>query len=499
METLNEDEKQTNILTKTKTKIQMKKKILSILAVMLMTLTANAQHDYVDLGLPSGTLWATCNVGANSPEEYGDYFAWGETSEKDYYDYGTYEYCNGTFTSFTKYCTSSEYGNNGFTDGKTVLEPADDAATVNMGDSWCTPSLKQLQELIGKCSRKWTQMNGVEGILLTGPNGNQIFLPAAGYRWEGELNTAGFYGSYRSNSICQGADQVSYYIWFDSNNNCNWEYLGGRRAEGNSVRAVRVPEKEVYTEFVEATGTLTYYYDNQRGSRSGVTEPYDPANASDVPRFTGYNKKVLKAVIDPSMKNAPLTSTYYMFFGGINNETFAFQVLSNMTEIGGMENLNTANVTRMDYMFEGCNSLQTVDVSSFDISNVTRMDFMFGDCYKLTTIYCDKDWSTSTAKSDYMFATCKLLVGGKGTVFDSNVIDKTYARPDGGEARPGYFSEKPSPKGDLNSDGKVDIADAVTVLNIMAAGGYEAKAELNDDQKIDIADFVTVLNIMAAQ
>ena len=90
-------------------------------------------HEWVDLGLPSGTLWATCNVGASSPEGYGDYFAWGETEPKDYYDWSTYKWCNGNEVTLTKYCTDSFFGYNGFTDGKTELDPEDDAAYVNWG------------------------------------------------------------------------------------------------------------------------------------------------------------------------------------------------------------------------------------------------------------------------------------------------------------------------------------------------------------------------------
>ncbi|MBO4370001.1 MAG: hypothetical protein J5808_01395, partial [Paludibacteraceae bacterium] len=85
-------------------------------------------HDYVDLGLPSGTLWATCNVGANTPEEYGDYFAWGETTLKSNYEWSTYKY--GTYNQLTKYCYKSDYGKNGFTDTKTTLDAEDDAATA---------------------------------------------------------------------------------------------------------------------------------------------------------------------------------------------------------------------------------------------------------------------------------------------------------------------------------------------------------------------------------
>ena len=252
-----------------------------------------------------------------------------------------------------------------------------------------------------------------------------------------------------------------------------------------------------YTEFDEGTGTLTYYYDNKKSLRSGVTEVYDPVNNPDAVRFTGFYKKVTKAVIDPSMKDAPLTSMYSMFFGGINNETFAFQALSKMTEIKGMENLNTADVTRMDYMFEACNALKTVDVSSFDISKVTKMDSMFGDCYELTTIYCSKDWSSTSASSDNMFATCRKLVGGNGTAFDSNVIDATYARPDGGTESPGYFTA--GVVGDVNGDGEVNLADAQTILGLMAKDEYKTNADVNNDSSVDLADYQTVLGIMAKQ
>ena len=95
-------------------------------------------HEYVDLGLPSGTLWATCNVGATTPEGYGDYFAWGETTPKSVYNWDTYQYSNGGYTYidefrpyFTKYCNKSEYGYNGYTDTLTILQAGDDAATAN--------------------------------------------------------------------------------------------------------------------------------------------------------------------------------------------------------------------------------------------------------------------------------------------------------------------------------------------------------------------------------
>lgn len=140
------------------------------------------EHEWVDFGLPSGTLWATCNVGADCPEEYGDYFAWGETKPKEDYSWETYLYCEGSFFTLTKYCTDSSYGYGGHTDSLTELLPEDDAATVNWGNEWRTPSLEQCMELRDDnfTTTTWTTLNGTEGIIITSnSNGNSIFLPAA--------------------------------------------------------------------------------------------------------------------------------------------------------------------------------------------------------------------------------------------------------------------------------------------------------------------------------
>jgi hypothetical protein len=196
-------------------------------------------HGWVDLGLPSGTLWATCNVGAESPEVYGDYFAWGETEPKDYYDWSTYKWCNGSYTTMTKYCTSSSYGYNGFVDNKTELEPEDDAAYVNWGPSWRMPTKEQQDELREKCTWTWTTQNGVNGRLVTGPNGNTLFLPAAGCRWYGTLNDAGSRGYYWSRTLYSSSPDSA----------CSLDFFSGRvywdcnyRRGGRAVRAVRVSQ-----------------------------------------------------------------------------------------------------------------------------------------------------------------------------------------------------------------------------------------------------------------
>ena len=161
----------------------------------------------IDLGLPSGTKWACCNVGASSPEEYGDYFAWGETEPKDEYNWDTYKYCNGSDDTMTKYCFESNYGYNGFTDNLTELLPEDDAATANWGSGWQMPSTEQLEELIYNeyTTTEWTKQNGVNGLLITSEvNGNSLFLRAAGYRYDTSLEYAGVYGLYWPRSLGTG-------------------------------------------------------------------------------------------------------------------------------------------------------------------------------------------------------------------------------------------------------------------------------------------------------
>lgn len=121
-------------------------------------------HEYVDLGLSSGTLWATCNVGATKPEDVGDYFAWGETRPKEEYNWETYKWCKGRYDTQTKYCTDSDHGT---VDNKSILELSDDAANVNWGGDWRMPTKEELDELHTECTWTWTTQNGVKGCKIT--------------------------------------------------------------------------------------------------------------------------------------------------------------------------------------------------------------------------------------------------------------------------------------------------------------------------------------------
>ena len=202
--------------------------------------------EYVDLGLPSGTLWATCNIGATSPEDFGDYFAWGEiegyNDGKTNFSWSTYKWCEGSNSTMTKYCTNSSYGYEGFTDDKTELDLEDDAAYVNWGPAWRMPSYEQFQELINSSytTTEWTTQNGVNGRKITSKtNGNSIFLPAAGYRDSSSFYDAGLSGNFWSRALSLG---VPYYARLLNFYSSAISAYYNDRCWGLSVRPVRSPE-----------------------------------------------------------------------------------------------------------------------------------------------------------------------------------------------------------------------------------------------------------------
>lgn len=191
----------------------------------------HAGHEYVDLGL--SVKWATCNVGATSPEDYGDYFAWGETSPKSEYTWANLKYCNDTSgDSFSKY----NQNQGGTRDNRTTLELSDDAARANWGGNWRMPTRAEQDELRDKCTWTWTTMNGKNGYKVTSKsNGNSIFLPAAGYRYGSTLDRAGSYGYYCSSSLSTSDSYRAYCLYFRSGY-VGWGSNG--RHFGQSVRPV---------------------------------------------------------------------------------------------------------------------------------------------------------------------------------------------------------------------------------------------------------------------
>ena len=200
------------------------------------------EHEWVDLCLPSGTLWATYNVGASKPEDCGEYYAWGETEPRDVYDWYNYKwsyYDSNGHMYYTKYFYSyylwGEYYEG---DGKTELDPEDDAAYVNWGSSWRMPTHNQQQELRENCTWIWTTLNGVNGFWVIGLNGNSIFLPAAG-EYGYSLYFLGVYGYYWSRSLYDGDSFGAYNMYFSTYDvRLADDY---QRATGYTIRAVRMP------------------------------------------------------------------------------------------------------------------------------------------------------------------------------------------------------------------------------------------------------------------
>ena len=190
------------------------------------------EGEYVDLGLPSGTLWASCNVGADSPEEAGGYYAWGETDEKEDYSWDTYNW--GTGTSFTKYCTDSSYGT---VDGKTTLEPEDDVAYMVLGSEWRMPTQTEVQELQEYCTWTLGEYKGCAGYLIEGSNGNCIFLPFAGAIYDNERHyeSEGYYWTATLRETTSG-------IFNYFNTNSKYYNLGYQRYYGMTVRPIYDPQ-----------------------------------------------------------------------------------------------------------------------------------------------------------------------------------------------------------------------------------------------------------------
>lgn len=167
-------------------------------------------YEFVDMGFESKTLWATCNIGADVPEEYGSIFQWGEVepSSSSTCDWEHYKYCMGSKETLTKYNQGEEVGYQGYTDDLTELQPMDDAATVNWGKGWCMPTLSQIRELRTNTTWTWeTTPNGVKGNRYTSKiNGNSIFIPADADGHYATIWTKSLYAGINAWKFTQGGD-----------------------------------------------------------------------------------------------------------------------------------------------------------------------------------------------------------------------------------------------------------------------------------------------------
>ena len=275
--------------------------------------------------------------------------------------------------------------------------------------------------------------------------------------------------------------------------------------------------KEAYACYTPSNTTLTFYYDNQRSSRTGTTYDLNTGTNNTGWHTDGTNYYVNKVVFDPSFAGARPTTTYDWFYhmsnlqsitglsylntSEVTNMNWMFSGCTNLTSLD-VSHFNTSKVTLMYYMFGFCENLTSLDLSSFNTSNVTEMRFMFVGCTNLRTIYVGDGWSTAAATdSEQMFYNCRNLVGGQGTTYDANHIDKTYAHIDGGPSNPGYFTAKNAGlRGDVNGDGSVNISDVTALIDYLLSGNPSGvnvtAADCNQDSSVNISDVTALIDYL---
>ena len=251
--------------------------------------------------------------------------------------------------------------------------------------------------------------------------------------------------------------------------------------------------KEAYACYTPSNTTLTFYYDNQRSSRTGTTYDLNTGNYSPGWYTDGTYSNVSEVKFDPSFTNARPTTCHSWF-----------RDMAQLQTIYGLNYMNTSAVTHMVSMFRGCSSLTVLDLSSFNTANVIAMGGMFMGCSNLRTIYAGSGWSTAAVEASAgMFSSCTSLVGGQGTTFNSSHVGIDYAHIDGGPSNPGYFTAKNAGlRGDVNGDGSVNISDVTALIDYLLSGNASginlSGADTNQDNSINISDVTALIDYLLA-
>ena len=232
---------------------------------------------------------------------------------------------------------------------------------------------------------------------------------------------------------------------------------------------------------------------NMFGGCSGLT-------SLDVSSFNTANVISMAVIFQDC---SALTSLDVSHFNTANVQymTGMFWGCSGLTALD-VSNFKTGSAISLESMFSGCTGLTSLDLSGFNTTNVTRMNSMFYECTALTTIYVSSGWSTAAVTaSDYMFYNCTNLVGGKGTTYNANLVDATYARIDGGPGNPGYFTAKNAGlRGDVNGDGSVNISDVTALIDYLLSGNALgislSGADCNQDSSVNISDVTALIDYL---
>ena len=249
--------------------------------------------------------------------------------------------------------------------------------------------------------------------------------------------------------------------------------------------------QEAYACYTADNTTLTFYYDDDCNIRPGTTYFLNTDNNDAGWDTDGTKANVTRVVFDPSFADARPTTTYGWFYG-----------MTNLQSVEGLTYLNTSEVTIMAFMFDSCYKLTSLDLSSFNTSQVYEIRHMFIDCNNLRTIYVGDGWTTASMRYTWdMFKNCTSLVGGKGTAYDVNHVDKDYARIDGGPSNPGYFTEKPAfTRGDVDGDGDVSISDVSKLTDYLLTGNASGVnlwgADADQDGEVAIADVSAIIDYL---
>ena len=330
----------------------------------------------------------------------------------------------------------------------------------------------------------------------------------AGIGWSTAAVTSSSMMFYNCTSLVGGMGTTYDYIHY----NMAYAHIDG----GPSNPGYFTAFTEAYACYTPDNTTLTFYYDNQRFSRPGTT--YDLNMGYNEPGWyiDESNANVTQVVFDPSFADARPTTTY-LWFGN----------MTHLESITGINYLNTSEVTNMCSMFYGCTELSGLDVTRFNTSQVTDMSYMFGFCWNLESLYlsnfrtsrvtdmycmffnCNNlriiyvrnGWSTeAVTNSENMFKNCTSLVGGQGTTYDANHVDKAYAHIDGGTSNPGYFTDKIGgyTRGDVNGDGSVNISDVTALIDLLLSGGTISNpaADCNQDSSVNISDVTSLIDYL---